>query len=159
MLTIFVCLWYNQPDMRFVQNFTPPDFRLKFLHCQFHLISTVLVSIKHKKMSENGEIYTAGKTFKLLPAVTAWTNLTSAISWGEGGNYQLSIGVLNDHLTQGNQNPDGWTIEHGVSLGKPYGSIIKSSLLSEKVTFFQNVYSSWYCHPLLIHFHLKTPYT
>ena len=27
-------------------------------------------------MSENGEIYTAGKNFTLLPAVTSWTNLT-----------------------------------------------------------------------------------
>ena len=29
-------------------------------------------------MSENGEIYTAGKTFTLPPAVMALTNLTSA---------------------------------------------------------------------------------
>ena len=29
-------------------------------------------------MSENEEIYTAGKKFTLPPAVTAWTNLTSA---------------------------------------------------------------------------------
>ena len=29
-------------------------------------------------MSENGEIYTAGKKFTLPPAVTAVTNLTSA---------------------------------------------------------------------------------
>ena len=29
-------------------------------------------------MSENGEIYTAGKHFSLPPAVTALTNLTSA---------------------------------------------------------------------------------
>ena len=29
-------------------------------------------------MSENGEIYTAGKNFTLPPAVTAWTNLTFA---------------------------------------------------------------------------------
>ena len=28
-------------------------------------------------MSENGEIYTAGKKLTLPPAVTAWTNLTS----------------------------------------------------------------------------------
>ena len=28
-------------------------------------------------MSENGEIYTAGKNFTLLPAVTVWTNSTS----------------------------------------------------------------------------------
>ena len=30
-------------------------------------------------MSENGEIYTAGKKFTLLPAVTALTNFTSAV--------------------------------------------------------------------------------
>ena len=34
--------------------------------------------IKYKQMSENGEIYTAGKNFTLPLAVTAWTNLTSA---------------------------------------------------------------------------------
>ena len=28
-------------------------------------------------MSENGDIYTAGKNFTLPPAVTAWTNSTS----------------------------------------------------------------------------------
>ena len=28
-------------------------------------------------MSENGEIYTAGKNFTLPPALTAWTNSTS----------------------------------------------------------------------------------
>ena len=38
-------------------------FRLKILHRQFHLISTVLVRKKTQKMSENGEIYTAGKEF------------------------------------------------------------------------------------------------
>ena len=31
-------------------------------------------------MSENGEIYTAGKNFKLPQAVTAWTNSTSGTS-------------------------------------------------------------------------------
>ena len=67
--------------MEFVQKFTPPDFQAKnFTLSIFHLISTILVGKKTQKMSENGEIYTAGKTFKLLPAVTAWTNLTSAIS-------------------------------------------------------------------------------
>ena len=29
-------------------------------------------------MSENGENYTAGKNFTLPPALTAWTNSTSA---------------------------------------------------------------------------------
>ena len=30
-------------------------------------------------MSENGEIYAAGKNFTLPPALTAWTNSTSAL--------------------------------------------------------------------------------
>ena len=51
--------------------------RIKILHRQFHLISTVLVGTT-QKMSENGEINTAGKNF----TVTGWTNSTSAsISW------------------------------------------------------------------------------
>ena len=32
-------------------------------------------------MSENGEIYTAGKNFTLPPVVTAWTNSTSKIQY------------------------------------------------------------------------------
>ena len=50
--------------------------RLKILHRQFHLISTFLVG-KNTKVSENGEIYSAGKKFTLPPALTAWTNSTS----------------------------------------------------------------------------------
>ena len=38
--------------------------------------------IKHKQISENGEIYTAGKNFTLPPAVTAVTNLTSDFHFG-----------------------------------------------------------------------------
>ena len=39
-------------------------------------------------MSENGEIYTAGKNFTLSPAATAWTNSTSA---GQTSKYVLNI--------------------------------------------------------------------
>ena len=49
-------------------------------HHQFHLISTVLVGKKQKKMSEIGEIYTAGKNFTLPPGLTGWTNFTSVNS-------------------------------------------------------------------------------
>ena len=45
-------------------------FRPKILHRQLHLISTFWV-IKTQKMSENWEIYAAGKNISLLPAVTA----------------------------------------------------------------------------------------
>ena len=63
--------------MEFVQKFTPPDFQAKNFTPSIYLISTVLVRKKKQKMSENGEIYTAGKNFTLPPAVTAWTNSTS----------------------------------------------------------------------------------
>ena len=70
-------IWFQvYSDVEFVQNFTPPDFQAKNLHRQFHLILTVLVR-KTQKMSENGEIYTAGKNFTLPPALTGWTNSTS----------------------------------------------------------------------------------
>ena len=40
-------------------------------------------------MSENGEIYTAGKNFTLPPAQTAWTNLTS--------EHYIDIVIINCH--------------------------------------------------------------
>ena len=67
--------WWS--DMRFVKNFTPPDFQaenfIPFISQNFNSFGDK----NTKKMSENGKIYTAGKNFTLLPAVTAVTNLTS----------------------------------------------------------------------------------
>ena len=83
----------EEAHMRFVQNFTLPDFRPKPLHRQFHLISTVLM-IKTQIMSENGEIYTAGKKFTLPPAVTAWTNLTAAVTCPFVSKYWLCFWIL-----------------------------------------------------------------
>ena len=59
------------------KKITPPDLQAKNLHRQFYLISTVLVTKKTQKISENEEIYTAGKSFTLPSAVTALTNSTS----------------------------------------------------------------------------------
>ena len=62
--------------MRFVQNFTLPDFQAK----SFTLSSLPYFnsfSYNSKKMSENGKIYTAGKNFILPPAVTGGTHITS----------------------------------------------------------------------------------
>ena len=42
-------------------------------------------------MSENGEIYTAGKSFTLPPAVTAWTNSTSASQQGSTGREHFYV--------------------------------------------------------------------
>ena len=63
--------------MEFVQKFTPLDFQVK------NFTPSILPNFnswgdkKHKKESENGEIYTADKNFTLPPALTAWTNSTS----------------------------------------------------------------------------------
>ena len=68
---------YSNTDMEFVQNFTPPDFRAKNFTPSISPNFNSFSKKKHKKMSENGEIYTAGKNFTLPPALTAWTNSTS----------------------------------------------------------------------------------
>ena len=66
--------------MEFVQNFTPLDFQAKNFTPSISPNFNSFSKKKHKKMSENGEIYTVGKNFTLLPAVTAVTNSTSAIT-------------------------------------------------------------------------------
>ena len=58
--------------MKFVKKVTPPDFTPS-ISPNFNSFSK-----KRHKKSENGEIYTADKNFTLPPALTAWTNSTSA---------------------------------------------------------------------------------
>ena len=65
------------PDMEFVQKFTQLDFQVKNFTPSILPNFNSLSKKKTQKMSENGEIYTAGKTFSLPPAVTAVTNSTS----------------------------------------------------------------------------------
>ena len=67
----------QSPDMEFVQNFTPPDFQAKIFTPPISPDFNSFSKKKTQKMSENGEINTAGKNFTLPPAVTAWTNSTS----------------------------------------------------------------------------------
>ena len=45
-------------------------------------------------MSENEEIYTAGKKFTLPPAVTAWTNLSAAVTCPFVSKYWLCFWIL-----------------------------------------------------------------
>ena len=66
--------------MEFVKNFTPPDFQAKNFTPSISPNFNSFSKKKHTKMSENGEIYTAGKNFTLPPALMAWTNSTSDIS-------------------------------------------------------------------------------
>ena len=64
--------------MEFVQNFTPPDFQAKNFTPSISPNFNSFSDKNTKKMSENGEIYTAGKNFLLPPALTALTNSNSA---------------------------------------------------------------------------------
>ena len=51
-------------------------------------------------MSENGEIYSAGKNFTLPPALTAWTNSTFAPFRSDGRDkYHLCIAVQKTALS------------------------------------------------------------
>ena len=54
-------------------------------------------------MSENGEIYTAGKKFTLPPAVTAWTNLTSANPFFNSG-VKVKCKVLKSNICSYRKN-------------------------------------------------------
>ena len=63
--------------MEFVQKFTPPDFQVNNLTPSNLPNFNSFSKKKTHKMSENGEIYTAGKNFTLPPALTGWTNFTS----------------------------------------------------------------------------------
>ena len=76
--------------MEFVQNFTPLDFQAKNFTPSISPNFNSFSKEKTQKMSENGEIYTAGKNFTLPPALTTWTNSTSATM----GLDQLEIGLL-----------------------------------------------------------------
>ena len=78
-MTFYLDFSNRYTDMIFVKNLTQTDFQAK----QFTpLISPYFNSFgekTHKKMSENGEIYSVGKKITLPPAVTAVTNLTSEV--------------------------------------------------------------------------------
>ena len=63
--------------MEFFQKFTPPDFKVKNFTPSISPYFNSFSGKKTQKMSENGEIYSAGKKFTLPPALTAWTNFTS----------------------------------------------------------------------------------
>ena len=70
----------EQADMEFVQKITPPDFKVKNFTPSISPYFNSFSGKKTQKMSENGEIYSAGKNFTLPPALTAWTNSTSVLN-------------------------------------------------------------------------------
>ena len=81
--------------MEFVQNFTPPDFKARNFTPSISPNSNSFSGKKTQKISENGEIYTAGKNFTLPPAVTAVTNSTSALDHqGTVKIYQVVLSLV-----------------------------------------------------------------
>ena len=91
-----------EADMEFVQKFTPLDIQAKnftpSISPNFNSFSG-----EKQKMSENGEIYTAGKKFTLPPAVTAWTNLTSANPFFNSG-VKVKCKVLKSNICSYRKN-------------------------------------------------------
>ena len=74
--------------MEFVKNFTPPDFQAKNFTPSISPNFNSFSKKKHKKNSENGEIYTAGNKF-YTPAGTdgmdkfhLWMNTYGSVSAG-----------------------------------------------------------------------------
>ena len=57
------CYQSSSTDMEFVQNFTPPDFQAKNFTPSISPNFNSFSKKKHKKMSENGEIYTRWQKF------------------------------------------------------------------------------------------------
>ena len=76
---MFTSYNYKYSDMEFVKNFTPSDFQEKIFTPSISPNFNGFSKKKTQKMSENGEIYTAGKNFTLPPALTALTNSTSDV--------------------------------------------------------------------------------
>ena len=79
--------------MRFVQNFTPPDFQAKNFTLSISPNFNSFSDKTHKKMSENGEIYPAGKKFTLPPALTAQTNLTSVLLMTKNDRKKMNMSI------------------------------------------------------------------
>ena len=74
-------------------------------------------------MSENGEIYTAGKYFTLPPALTEWTNSTSA-----------SAKPYFDHLGQKNHFCLKWS--NRVQIGPKWPKIVNNTYVDHLGPFW-----------------------
>ena len=118
--------------MEFVQKFTPLDFQVKNFTPSILPNFNSFSKKKTQKMSENGEIYTAGKNFTLPPALTGWTNSTSASLWF------CHLGVLElwnepiDQKSTDQVRPQSFTLGENLTSGKwTFRRFLLSSLLGE----------------------------
>ena len=64
--------------MKFVQNFTPPDFQVKNFTPSISPNFNSFSKKKHKKLVKMEKFTPLATNFTLPPALTGWTNSTSA---------------------------------------------------------------------------------
>merc|ERR1711940_507396 len=65
------------PDMKFVQNFTPPDFQVKNFTPSISPNFNSFSKKKHKKIVKMEKFTPLATNFTLPPGLTGWTNFTS----------------------------------------------------------------------------------
>ena len=70
----------GNPDMKFVQNFTPPDFQVKNFTPPISPNFNSFSKKKHKKLVKMEKFTPLATNFTLPPGLTGWTNFTSADS-------------------------------------------------------------------------------
>ena len=66
-------------DMKFVQNFTPPDFQVKNSTPSISPNFNSFSKKKHKKIVKMEKFTPLATNFTLPPGLTGWTNFTSEI--------------------------------------------------------------------------------
>ena len=66
-----------QADMKFVQNFTLPDFHVKNFTPPISPNFNSFSKKKHKKLAKMEKFTPLAKKFTLPPGLTGWTNFTS----------------------------------------------------------------------------------
>ena len=66
-------------DMKFVQNFTPPDFQAKNFTPSISPNLNSFSKKKHKKWVKMKKFTPLARNFTLPPGLTGWTNFTSAL--------------------------------------------------------------------------------
>ena len=67
----------TEADMKFVQNFTPPDFQVKNFTPPISPNFNSFSKKKHKKLVKMEKFTPLATNFTLPPGLTGWTNFTS----------------------------------------------------------------------------------
>ena len=76
-LSVIVNCVTKSPDMKFVQNFTPPDFQVKNFTPPISPNFNSFSKKKHKNLVKMEKFTPLATNFTLPPGLTGWTNFTS----------------------------------------------------------------------------------